>query len=176
MRFNSLSRQGAFQEADFTPIDWKGFLRIAAPLALLVGLFTYSTFPVGALVLLPASVFVAIHLYRKRHAFILKASQGAWLGAVIALLGFVIIVILVVVEIVNDPAAYRHTSEEQFRQAMAAVSDPQEKEMLETVVHKVGAAVFVTALEMPFYLGFLLTIGGVSGALAATLPRNRPGP
>jgi hypothetical protein len=171
-----LSSLGAFQQADFSPIDWKGFLRIATPLALLVGLFTYYAPPVGALILLPASIFVAIHLYRRRHTFVLRASQGAWLGAVIALLGCVIIAVLAVIGIVNDPVAYRHTSEEQFRQMLASATDPNVKQMLETVVSKVGAAFFVTALEVPFDLGFLLTIGGVSGALAATLPRHRPSP
>jgi hypothetical protein len=140
-----------------------------------VGLFiTVSPLP-GALVLLPATVFVAIHLYRRRQPLPLRAMQGARLGAVIAVLGFVIPTVIALITIAHDPAEYRRGAEEQLRQLVANTSDPQAKEAMQNLVGKVGV-VFLTVVSIPFFLGFLLVIGSVSGALAASLPRNRSGP
>jgi hypothetical protein len=162
--------------AETVSIDWKVFLRIAAPLGVFVGLFTAVNPLVGSLVLLPGSVFVVVHLYRRRYPLPLKALQGARLGAVIGLLGFAIPSAATVIEIAYDPQGYRQALEDQFRQVQANATDPQAKEMLETIVNQAGGVVPLTLLAMPVVLGFLLVIGGVCGAVAAVLPRNRSGP
>jgi hypothetical protein len=173
-RLDSLPHPGVFRTAGTNPIDWKGFLRLAVPLGVLVGIFTPASPLPGSLVLLPASVFVAVHFYRKRHLLPLKASQGAKLGAMIGLLGFAIQAVIEVSLLAHDPE-YRRAREEQFREAVANSSTPQARETMEALIDKVGV-VRLTVLSLPILLAFLLTISGVSGALAATLPRNRSGP
>src|ERR1041385_7562161 len=50
----------------FRPVLWKKFFRIVFPMAVLVGASTAAMLPVGLLIFLPASVVLAIHLYRRR--------------------------------------------------------------------------------------------------------------
>lgn len=153
-------------------IDWKVFLRIAAPLALAVAFFTPYSPLVGWLVLLPGSVFLAIHFYRRRRPGLLKTAQGAKLGALIALLTFAVLAVLLAILIAHDPAAYRRDAENAVRDALARNPSPQAEVVRALFAGPRGVAV-LTAMGMAILLAFLLAIGSIAGALAASLGRNK---
>jgi hypothetical protein len=177
LQVDSLSRPAFLARAHQpSSIDWRGFLRLAAPLGVVVGFFTPANPLAGALVLLPASVFLAVHLYRRRHPLPLNASQGAKLGAMVGFFGFVLPAAVAVVVMAYDPEGYRKASEDQMRQVLANTADPQVREFIENLVSKAGGVIPLTVAMLPVLLAFLLAIGGVSGAVAASLPRGRSGP
>src|SRR6266849_827857 len=77
------------------PILWKKFFRIVLPMAVVVGAFSAAVPPLGLLIFLPASVFLGIHLYRRRQQLgQIKASLGARLGVFTGLLGFAVFLIV----------------------------------------------------------------------------------
>jgi hypothetical protein len=155
-------------------IDWKRFLSIAAPLAGLVGILTAYVPPVW-LVLFPGSVFLAVHLYRRRRPGPLKTAQGARMGALVGLLTFTVLVLLLVAAIAHDPAGYRQEAESGMRDALARNPSPQAAQMAQALSGPRGVAL-LTIMGMSVLLVFTLIIGSVSGALAASLGRNKSGP
>jgi tellurite resistance protein TehA-like permease len=155
-------------------IDWKKFLGIAAPLAGLVGVLSIFAAPVW-LVLFPGSIFFAIHVYRRRQPGPIKTAQGARMGALVGLLNFAVLALYLVGLAVYDPSGYRQNIENSVHEAVARNPNPQAAQAMQMFSGTGGAALF-TAMAMVFLLGLTLTVGGVSGALAASLGRNKSGP
>jgi hypothetical protein len=155
-------------------IDWKRFLRIAAPMSGLVGILTVYV-PLAWLVLFPGSVFLAVHVYRRHRPGPLKTAQGARLGTLVGVLTFAVVALFLVAAVVHDPSGYRQQMESGLRDALARNPNPQADQAVQMFSGARGIA-FLTVFGMSLLLVFTLIIGGVSGALAASLGRNRPGP
>jgi hypothetical protein len=155
-------------------IDWKNFLRLAAPLAGLVAI-TAILFPPTFLVLFPGSVFLAVHLYRRRQPGPLKTAQGVKMGAMIGLLTFAILTVYRVGQVAQDPGSFHQTIDNALRKAVARNPDPEAARVVHSLSTTTGLAI-LAVIAMGLVLGFMLVVGGVSGALAASLSRNRPGP
>jgi hypothetical protein len=155
-------------------IDWKTFLRIGAPLAGLVGLLTAFAALVW-LVLFPANIFLAIHLYRRRQPGPLKTTQGVRMGVLLGLLTFATQALVLVAVVAHDPAGYRQQRESEMKDALAHNPSPQAEQVTQMFSGARGVAL-LTTIGMTGLLVFTLIIGGVSGALAASLSRNKSGP
>ncbi len=157
-------------------IDWKSFLRIAAPLALAVGLLTAYSPLLGALILLPGSVFLAVHVYRRRTLGPLRAAQGARMGAVVGTISFAVLAVLFAASVAYDPAGYRQQVESQVKEALARNPSPQAQQVVQNLFSGPRGIALLLAMGMAVTLVFLLVISSVSGALAASLVRNKSGP
>jgi F0F1-type ATP synthase assembly protein I len=154
-------------------IHWKAFFRIAIPLTAVVGLFTAANPGLAWLLVLPASVVLAIHLYRRRQPGPLKPSQGAQMGALIGLCTFVLFAVLMAARVASDPAEYRHLMAQALQEAMARNPDPAGQQMMQSFFGGTGGLVIVTAVCLVFALALLLAIGSVSGVLAARFSRGK---
>jgi hypothetical protein len=157
-------------------LQWKTFLRIAIPLAGVVAFFTAANLLLGLLMLLPGSVILAIHLYRRRQLGPFRTRQGAKLGALIGLLSFACLAIVLAVLVTRDPATYRQETEKAVMEALARNPSPQAQQLVEKWFTGSAGTVRLTALGMTFLLVLLLIIGSLSGALAVALVRDRSGP
>jgi hypothetical protein len=155
-------------------IDWKAFLRIAAPLAGVVGIVAIL-FPLVWLALFPGSVFLAIHLYRRGRPGSLKTSQGVKMGVLIGFFTFLILALYVVGQVVQDPAVYRQSMQSALKDAAGRNPTPEATQMAENLSGTAGL-VLLSVLATVFALGFMAAIGAVSGAVAASLSRRKPSP
>jgi hypothetical protein len=124
------------------------------------------------LVLFPGGVFLVIHLYRRRRPGPLKTGHGARMGMVIALLTFAVLAIYVVASYAHDPAAYRQGIENALKEAAARNPNPDAAQVTQFLTTPGGIGLLITIL-MAILLGFSLVVGAVSGALAASLRRDR---
>ncbi len=157
-------------------LHWKTFLRIATPLAGVVAFFTAANLLLGLLMLLPGSVILAIHIYRRRQPGPFRTRQGAKLGALVGFLSFACLAIVLAVLVARDPTTYRQETEKAVKEALARNPSPQAQQLVEKWFTGPAGTVRLTALGMTFLLVLLLIIGSLSGALAAALVRNRSGP
>jgi hypothetical protein len=153
-------------------IHWSTFLRIAVPLAAVVGLFSGVNVILAWLLLLPGSVMLAIHLYRRRQPGLLRTSQCAKLGGATGLFSFAFFAAVIVVRVAMDPAAYRHMMAQAMQEAVARNPTAEAQQMAERL-SGTGGVLLLSALGMLFLLAFMLVIGSVSGALAATFSREK---
>jgi hypothetical protein len=145
-------------------IEWKAFIRSAAPMAALSSVLTALWLPIGLFLALPASLVWTFSRYRRRHPAPLRAGQGARMGALMALLtvGFYSAFFL-------SPA-----TQEKFREAIASkvrenasqATDPQSQQVLQWFTTPHG---FVTlaAIVLAVILVIFLVVGITSGAMAA---------
>jgi hypothetical protein len=157
-------------------IHWKTFLRIAAPLAGVVAFFTAANVLLGCLIVLPGSVIFALHIYRRRRQGPFRTGQAAKLGALLGLLSLACLGIVLAVLVARDPATYRQETEKAVKEALARNPNPQAQQLVEKWFSGPAGTARLTALGMTFLLVILMIIGGLSGALAAALARDRSGP
>jgi hypothetical protein len=153
-------------------IQWKTFLRIAVPLAAVVGV-SPAVHPLLALLLLPGSVIFALHVYRRKQTGPLRPFQGAKLGAFIGLASFGFYTVLFAIQVAGDPGGFRRDMASVIQQAIARNPTPEARQMAEAILSGTGGLVLFSALEMGFLLAFLLAIGSASGALAARFSREK---
>jgi hypothetical protein len=154
-------------------IHWKPYLRIAAPMALVVGV-SPIIHPALSWLLLPAVVILSIHLYRRRYPDPLRPGQGAKMGAVTGLAGFSVYALIIAIKAAADPAAFRQEITAVIQEAIARNPSAEARQMAETLLSGTGGIVLFAAISMGFLLLFLLVIGSVSGALAARLSKEKP--
>jgi len=150
-------------------IEWRYFLRLALPLALLTGIATAFLSLVGPLIVLPVGTILIISRYRQRRAHPLGGGQGALMGAVAAMLSFGFFLAAMapgwpalhplLIKFIQDKAA--QTPDLQARQMMQWFATPE------------GLTVFL-GIALGMLLVLLLLVGLGSGALAARLGRNPP--
>jgi hypothetical protein len=147
-------------------IRWKSFLRLALPLAAVVGV-SLAVYPALLLLLLPGSVIVAIQLYRRRQPGPLRTSQGAKMGALIGSISFGVYALLFGMKVAADPAEFRQQMSTLIQEAIARNPTPEARQMAESLFSGTGGLVFFFGVGMALLLVFLLVFGSVSGALAA---------
>jgi hypothetical protein len=156
-------------------IEWRYFLRTAAPLAAFTGMLTVPLPPLGFFVLLPASLIWTISRYRQNRTAPLRGGQGARMGALMGLLSFGFFLVFFLTAVFLNQAKYREMITSVIQDRVAQAPDLQSQQMLQWFATTDGLITF-TALFLIFILGFFLIIGSGSGALAVALgkARNRP--
>lgn len=153
-------------------IQWRSFFRIALPLAGVVGV-SQTVFPAIALLLLPGSVILAIQIYRRRQPGPVRPAHGAKMGAFIGLVSFGVYALFFVIKVAGDPAGFRQQMAALIQEAISRNPTPEARQMAEALFRGTGGLVFFFAVGMVFLLGFLLALGGISGALAARFSREK---
>lgn len=154
-------------------IRWKSFLRVAFPVAAVLGI-SLAVYPAILLLLLPVSVILTIQLYRRRQPGSLRASQGAKMGALIGLVCFGVYAVLLGIKAAGDPVGFRQQLAAVIQEGIARnPSTPEARQIAESMFGGTGGLVFFLALGMGLLLVFLLVIGSLSGALAARYFRGK---
>lgn len=158
-------------------INWKSFIRTAAPLAALTGLLTVPIPPLGFFILLPVFLVLAIHIYGRRRPMPIKGGQGARMGALMGFLSFIFFSTFFLLFVSLNPVKYREILVSKIQEAAASNPDPQAQQIWQWFSTTDGV-VALTIMFLVMALIFFLLIGMGSGALAVTVgkPRNRPHP
>ena len=158
-------------------IQWKSFIRTAAPLAAFIGLITVVIPPLGFFALLPICLIVAIHIYGRRFPIPMQAGQGARLGALMGALSFLFFLVFFLIIVSLDQLQYREILVDVIQKTKAGNPDPQAQQVLQWFSTPDGL-VALTIVFLVMALMFFLIIGMGSGALAVTMgrPKNRPRP
>jgi hypothetical protein len=143
-------------------------------MAVLVGASSAAILPVGLLIFLPASVVLAIHLYRRRQQpGPIKAFLGAQLGAFTGLLGFAVYLIVFVLAVTSHIAEYREVMTKGLKDAAAANPDPRIQQMLQGFFSGTAGILVLTATLLGIALMFFLIISSLTGALTATVSKDK---
>ena len=158
-------------------IQWKSFARTAAPMAALTGMLTVLLPALGLFVLLPASLIVAIYIYRRTRPAPMRGGQGARMGALMGLLSFGSFLVFFLIAISLNQPKYREIIVGKIQEIAAQNPDQQAQQMLQWFATPDGLITF-TVMFLLTILVFFLIIGMSSGALAVSLAkaRNRPQP
>ncbi|MGZ4828148.1 MAG: hypothetical protein ACXV8X_13415 [Candidatus Angelobacter sp.] len=161
--------------APLAEIDWKYFLRAAAPLAALTDVLTMVLHPLAFFVLLPANLVWAISRYQRRRPIAIRSGQGARMGALMGLLSFAFFLAFFLVSISFQHAQYRDIMVSRIHEIAAQNPDPQAQQMLQWFATPDGLVMF-TAIAMVTILLICLVIGTSSGAVAVALGKDRKQP
>ena len=161
--------------APLAGIDWKYFLRAAAPLAALTDVLTMVLHPLAFFVLLPANLVWAISRYRRRRPIAIRSGQGARMGALMGLLSFAFFLAFFLVSISFQHAQYRDIMVSRIHEIAAQNPDPQAQQMLQWFATPDGLVMF-TAIALVTILLICLVIGTSSGAVAVALGKDRKQP
>jgi hypothetical protein len=124
--------------------------------------------------LLFGSVFFVIQRYRRGHAGPLPTLQGAKIGVLTAILSFPFFAVLFGGGVAVNPAGMRMALD-RANQQMSALNlfDPESARMAQEMFAGTAGLVLFTAMTIFFTLVFLVTFGGIAGALAAKLSRDK---
>lgn len=158
-------------------IDWKSFIRTAAPLAALTGLITIAIWPLGFFILFPALLVLAIRTYGRRRPIPVQGSQGARMGALMGFLSFIFFSVFFLLFVLSNLTTYREFIVSKVQEAAARNPDPQAQQIVQWLTTTDGV-VAMTIMFLVMALILFLVIGTGSGALAVTMgkPKNRPRP
>ncbi|HEV7675441.1 MAG TPA: hypothetical protein VGQ12_13000 [Candidatus Angelobacter sp.] len=156
-------------------IDWKYFLRTAAPLAALTDVLTMVLHPLAFFVLLPANLVWAISRYRRRRPIPIRSGQGARMGALMGLLSFAFFLAFFLVTVSVQRGQYRDIMVSRIHEIATQNPDPQAQQMLQWFATPDGLVVF-TSIALVTILMMCLAIGTASGVLAAAFGKDRKQP
>jgi hypothetical protein len=160
-------------------INWRAAFPGASIAGLLIGIG--AIFPLGVawmVLVVGFGAAMSVLLYKRRtfSAAQMRAGDGAKLGAVASLVGYLLLAIIIVASFVLNGPQVRQELMSRL-QAMQS-TNPQAQEVYQQLLHKLstpeGLAVLITA-GMAFLFFFFLAVGAAGGALTATLShRERP--
>ena len=153
-------------------IHWKTFLPIAVPLAAAIGVSPVFH-PALVWMLLPVSVLLAIHLYRRREPGLLRPQEGARLGAFSGLVSFGFYSAVIAFTVVTHLAEYRQATAQAIQEFLTRNPTPQAQQMAQWLLNGTRGVVLTLAMGLVVVLLFFLLIGSVSGALAARFSRKK---
>lgn len=156
-------------------IDWKHFLRIAVPLAVLTDILTMVVHPLAFFVLLPANLVWAISRYRRRHLSAVRSGQGASMGALMGLLSFAFFLVYFLFALAFQYGQYRAMMLNKIREISAQNPDPQSQQMLQWFATPDGLITF-TVIALITILLICLFVGTSSGAVAGALAKDQQQP
>jgi len=144
-------------------------------MAAFTGLLTVLLPALGLFVLLPASLIVAIYIYRRTRPAPMRGGQGARMGALMGLLSFGSFLVFFLIAIYLNQPKYREIIVGKIQEIAAQNPDQQAQQMLQWFATTDGLITF-TIMFLVTILVFFLIIGMSSGALAVSLAkaRNRP--
>ncbi len=156
------------------PVLWKKFFRIVLPMAVVVGASSAAMLPVGLLIFLPASVVLAIHVYRRRQQpGPITSSLGARLGVFTGLLGFAVFLIVFVLAVTSHKTEYREVIIKGLNDAAASNAAPQIQQKMRAFFSGTAGILVFTAFFLGVTLIFFLIISSLTGALAAATSRGK---
>ncbi|MBZ5507576.1 MAG: hypothetical protein LAO78_19110 [Acidobacteriia bacterium] len=155
-------------------IEWKAFIRSAAPMAALSGVLTALQPLLGLFIALPASLVWTISLYRRRRPAPMRSGQGARMGALMGLLSFGFYAAFFLSPV--SQGKFREVIVNSIQERAAQAPDPQSQQVLQWFATPHGF-IAVTAFILAVILVIFLIIGITSGAMAVALakPSNRTG-
>ncbi|HEY3768334.1 MAG TPA: hypothetical protein VGN44_06655 [Candidatus Angelobacter sp.] len=158
-------------------IQWKSFIRTAAPMAAFTGMLTVILPPLGLFILLPASLFATIYIYRRTRPAPIRSGQGARMGALMGLLSFIFFAAFFLVAVSLNEPKYREVIVDKVQEVTAQNPDQQVQQALQWFATTDGL-IALTVMILGTILVFFLIIGMGSGALTVALSkaRNRPQP
>jgi hypothetical protein len=143
-------------------------------MAVLVGASSAAMMPLGLLIFLPASVFLAIHLYRRRQQLgPITPSLGARLGIFTGLLGFAVFLIVFVLAVTSHKAEYREVIIKGLNDAAASYPAPEIQQKMQAFFSRTAGILVFTALFLGVTLILFLIISSLTGALAAAASRKK---
>ncbi|HWX53614.1 MAG TPA: hypothetical protein VN176_03385 [Verrucomicrobiae bacterium] len=152
-------------------IQWKKFLLIALPFALVNGWASLN--PLGWLILVPGSVIWAIFIYRRRFPGPLSAGLGARMGAAIGALSFASFAVIYGLSLAVRPGYLRQEMLQAVEQASAHSPDPNSQQILQFFVQSPAGIFFYALGTLAVVLALLLLFATAAGALTATLSKGR---
>jgi flagellar biogenesis protein FliO len=156
-------------------IQWKSFIRTAAPMAAFTGMLTVILPPLGLFILLPVSLIATIYIYRRTRPAPMRSGQGARMGALMGLLSFIFFAAFFLVAVSLNEPRYREVIVDKIQEVTAQNPDQQVQQALQWFATTDGL-IALTVMILATILVFFLIIGMSSGALAVALSkaRNRP--
>ena len=152
-------------------IQWKNFLRTAWPLALIAGVIALFSV-IGFLFILPASVFVAIRLYYKRHGGIPRAGQGAKLGMAMGMISFIAFAGPSVLAL-STSAQVRQEFIQTVNMAASRNPDPQAQQLLQNLLSSPQGFALMLGFGLFFTMIVFLVFTAIAGAVAASTVGSR---
>src|SRR5262249_41454247 len=164
------------QEASFRAvllgrIDWRAFSRITLRFAPVVGIFSLMVGPLAWLVLLPGSILLAMHLYRRGRPEPLTGLQGAKMGALTGLMSFAFFAIFL-----GTFATFAYGHYKQWVEALLARDPATAQQLAQSLPPGTNVVTLFTTSLVVLTLVALPAVGAITGALAATLIRDRSNP
>jgi hypothetical protein len=153
-------------------IQWKSFARTATPLAAFTGMLTVILPPLGFFIVLPASLIIAMYIYRRNRPAPMRGGQGARMGALMGLLSFVFFAVFFLAAVYLNQPKYHEIIVGKIQEIAAQNTDPQAQPVLQWFATSNGLITF-TIMFLATVLIFFLLIGMGSGALAVTLGKAR---
>ena len=153
-------------------IQWKSFARTATPLAAFTGMLTVILPPLGFFIVLPASLIIAMYIYRRNRPAPMRGGQGARMGALMGLLSFVFFAVFFLVAVYLNQPKYHEIIVGKIQEIADQNTDPQAQPVLQWFATSNGLITF-TIMFLATVLIFFLLIGMGSGALAVTLGKAR---
>jgi hypothetical protein len=155
-----------------TGIAWRDFIHAAVPLAAVTGILTVPLAPLGLFVLLPANLIWAIARYRRNRPVVIRAGQGARMGAMMGVLSFGFFLACFLATITLWGTQYREMMIARINEIAAQNPDPQAQQITQWLATPHGLVVF-TAMGLGTLLLVFLVIGMGSGALAIALGKDQ---
>ena len=152
-------------------IQWKNFLRTAWPLALIAGVIALFSV-IGFLFILPASVFVAIRLYYKRHRGIPRAGQGVKLGMAMGMISFIAFAGPSVLAL-STSAQVRQEFIQTVNMAASRNPDPQAQQLLQNLLSSPQGFALMLGFGLFFTMIVFLVFTAIAGAVAASTVGSR---
>jgi hypothetical protein len=160
-------------------VDWSN----ALPASLWAGALLAVSWIVpysGYFLWIIAAGIIAVALYKRRAGdAALTPSNGARIGAVCGLFGFVGFAGMLAVGllILRGSTKFREMMQSAIQQAAASNPDPRAQEMISSMTSPAGLAILVTLVLVIFLVGFI-ALGSAGGAVGAWVfsPRKNPPP
>ena len=158
-------------------IDWSHALPAAVWTGAILALSWIVPYS-GYFLWIVAAGILAVALYRRRSGNApLSASNGARIGAVCGLFGFVGFAGMLAVGLVllRGSTKFREMMQAALQQAAANNPDPAAQQMLAKMTSPAGLAVLVT-LVLVFFLAGFIALGSAGGAIGAWMfsPKKNP--
>jgi len=153
------------------PIAWKRFLIVGLPLAVLTGFVSLFLFPLGLLVLLPASVAMAIHWYRRTQPLV-KVREARRMGLLLGLLSWIFFALPASISVALDPQEVRDALTHAATQTAARSPDQQTRELLQALAGSNGMLIAMVGFTLLLFLLLFLLAGWVTGWIVARSRHN----
>lgn len=160
-------------EAPPPRVEWSQAVPAAAMAGIVLAL-AWVIPPVGFVLWVVAAGLVGVAFYRRRvPADTLTPRQGARVGAVSGLFGFVVFALLMAVELLaRGGGRFRELLQQVMQQAASRNPDPRAQQAMQQLMTPAGMAFLVTFVMVLFLVVFLV-FSAAGGALGAWLIGGR---
>jgi hypothetical protein len=152
-------------------IDWRAARTGILIAGLLMGVATM--FPLGFLLIIPGGALAVSRYQQKRGSYgKVPPSDGAKIGAVAGLVGYVVFAILAGIMFMAYPATVREPINLAIERAQTQNSDPTVQQIYQSFATPQGMALLLTIIMVIFFVTFLV-FSSAGGAISAAISRRR---